>query len=728
MARHGQRALRQRRRLQRGIRPGLREIDQHIDGSLKEIVFAEGDEAKERLSHTSNAQPALFALHLALHKTLEAKGLEPDCLAGHSIGELSAAQISGVLSLRDAAKIICARGELMGALPKGGAMLAIAATEQEANHYIQDEGKELSIAGLNSPSSTVISGTEEAIQLAQEHFEAKGLKTKRLEVSHAFHSALMEPMLAELEEVAKSLNYNPPQIPIASNLSGELLTEAQATDPAYWVSQVREAVRFKDAVETLAARGTTTYIELGPDPVLSPMASETLIAKGEEQTPVPTLREGREETEAIATAIASAHAQGAKLDWEAFFKGTAPKRVPLPTYPFQRERFWLNSDMGGADVSSAGLSDPGHPLLGAAIEDPQGQGLTLTGRISLPTHPWLADHAVYETPILPGTAFLELALQAAERCGAKAIAELTLQAPLPLPEQGAVQLQVNVSGEDEGGNRQISIHSRPQSSDEDEAPEWSTHATGTLTSEAKASPAPLASWPPEGAEQISLENLYEQLADVGLNYGPAFQGLTAAWKAGEEIYAEVSLADAQREEAARFAIHPALLDSALHAAMLGATEQDKEGGVGLPFSWADVSLEASGAAELRLRLGKEAERRSALSCTIKTEHRWYRSAPCAPAGSPPSRWRGRGRSETACCRCAGRRRSCRHWTLPQTATARPSPRSGRSSWQTSRAIRASPPWSKRSPTGPLRPKRSSGGHRSPGASRPRRPAWLPRKS
>ena len=186
--------------------------------------------------------------------------------------------------------------------------------------------------------------------------------------------------------------------------------------------------------------------------------------------------------------------------------------MPLPTYPFQRERYWLNSVMRGADVGTAiGLSDPEHPLLGAAIEDPQGQGLTLTGRISLATHPWLADHAVFETPILPGTAFLELALQAAERCGAKAIGELTLQAPLPLPEQGAVQLQVNVSGQDEEGNgRSRSTHAR-RASEEDEAPEWSTHATGTLTSEAKPAPEPLAAWPPEGAEQIALENLYEQL-------------------------------------------------------------------------------------------------------------------------------------------------------------------------------------------------------------------------
>ena len=596
------------------------EIDQHIEGSLKEIVFATGEEAKERLQHTSNAQPALFATELALYRTLQAKGLEPDLLAGHSIGELTAAHIAGVLSLGDAAKLVCARGKLMGALPEGGAMLAIAAEEQEASAYLEGKEQELSIAAINSPTSTVLSGTAEAIQRAQEHFEAKGHKTKRLDVSHAFHSPLIEPMLEDFAEIAKSLDYQAPQIPIVSNLSGELLTEEQAKDPAYWVSQVREAVRFKDAIETLKAQGATTFIELGPDPVLCAMATETLSAEDPDaQAPIPTLREGREETEAIATSIAKAHSQGAKLDWQRFFKGTAPKRVPLPTYPFQRERYWLNSTVGAGDVSSAGLSDPEHPLLGAAIEDPHGEGLTLTGRISLQTHPWLADHAVFETPILPGTAFLELALQAAERCEAKAVGELTLQAPLVLPETGAVQLQVTVSGQDENANRQISIHSRPQgSAEEEEAPEWTTHAAGTLTSEAKAQAEPLAAWPPEGAEPISLDDVYEQLAEAGLEYGPAFQGLTAAWRDGEEVYAEVSLAEGQREEAGRFAIHPALLDSALHAAALSALAREgaQERAIDLPFSWNDVSLTAAGAAELRVRLtafeGDE-EKASALS-------------------------------------------------------------------------------------------------------------------
>ncbi|HEX8690721.1 MAG TPA: polyketide synthase dehydratase domain-containing protein, partial [Solirubrobacterales bacterium] len=315
-------------------------------------------------------------------------------------------------------------------------------------------------------------------------------------------------------------------------------------------------------------------------------------------------RSGRPEPEAIARAIASAHAAGAELDWEAFFKGSGAQRVPLPTYPFQRERFWIAGTMGASDPTSIGQASAEHPLLGAAVEiaGEEGGNLLLTGRLSLATHPWLADHAVGDTVLLPGTAFLELALHAAERTGAERVAELTLQAPLVLPESGAVQIQVSVEAEDEQGQRRIAIHSRPEDSEE-EAPEWTRHASGLLSSQPTVPPEPLAEWPPPGAEPIDLDSLYEQLADAGLNYGPAFQGLSAAWRQGEEILAEVSLADGQREEAQRFAIHPALLDSALHAAAL-TTEQE---GISLPFSWSGVGIEAAGPSELRVVLRREGE-------------------------------------------------------------------------------------------------------------------------
>ena len=580
------------------------ELDQHLDQPLKGLLFAEpGSKQAELLDQTQYTQPALFALEVALYRLLESQGLTPDLLAGHSVGEIAAAHISGVFDLPDAAKLICARGALMGALPEGGAMLAIAATEAEAESYLKDN-QELSVAAINSPTSTVLSGTEEAIEKAKAHFQAEGKKTKRLAVSHAFHSHLIEPMLEEFAEVAKSLTYAEPRIPIVSNTTGELLDPAQATDPAYWVSHVRQAVRFADSIQALKDKGASVFVEIGPEAALCPMAAETLEAKELQGATVPTLREGRGETEAIALSLASAHVHGARLDWSSFFRGTGAKRVPLPTYPFQRKRYWLDGTANTGDPSSIGLTDAEHPLLGAAISSPDSEALTLTGRISLATHPWLADHRVGETVLLPGTALLELALEAGSHIGAQTVRELTLQAPLVLPEQGSVAIQVAISGPDEQGEWAISIHSHPQGSEEEEEPEWSCHAAGTLTEELLQEPEPLTQWPPQGAQPLETEELYERLADAGIEYGPAFQGLTAAWRAGEEVYAEVSLSEEQRDHAGRYGIHPALLDAALHSVAFTAKEGEN---AKLPFSWQGVSIHASGASGLRVRLSSQAK-------------------------------------------------------------------------------------------------------------------------
>ncbi len=583
------------------------QLDLHLQTPLKEIVFGESEEA---LDDTTYAQPALFALQVALFRALESRGLSPDFLTGHSVGEISAAHLAGVLSLPDAAKLIAARGRLMGALPKGGAMVAIQITEQEAAEYLAGKEKELSIAAVNSPSSTVLSGEGEAIEQAQAHFEEQGKKTKRLAVSHAFHSPLIDPMLEEFEQLVRSLELHSPQIPIISNLSGELLSEEQAKDPAYWVTHARQPVRFADAIATLEAQGTSAYLELGPDPVLCAMAEQCL---GEEDQGalIATLREGRDEADALALSLAAAHANGAKLNWEDLFKGTGAKRVPLPTYPFQRKRYWLTSSGGAGDLTAAGQSSADHPLLGAAVELAGGEGesLLLTGRLSLATHPWLADHAVADTVLLPGTGFLELALRAGEQAGTPTIEELTLQAPLILPESGAVQIQVSVSGPGEDGKREIAIHSRPGGAGEDdlaEAPEWTCHAQGVLSGEAIEAPESLASWPPTGAEPMDVKDLYGRLEDLGLRYGPAFQGLGAAWKQGEEVFAEVSLSEEHSREAERFGVHPALFDSTGHAGiavMLGAAETvGEEAKLALPFSWRGISVFAPGASSLRVRI------------------------------------------------------------------------------------------------------------------------------
>ncbi|HEX6687505.1 MAG TPA: type I polyketide synthase, partial [Solirubrobacterales bacterium] len=300
----------------------------------------------------------------------------------------------------------------------------------------------------------------------------------------------------------------------------------------------------------------------------------------------------------FALSLAQAHAAGAAVDWGAYFAGSGAQTVKLPTYPFQRERYWLNSSPTIGDVSAAGLSTAGHPLLGAAVELAGAEGLLLTGRLSLDTHPWLADHAVAGTVLLPASVFLALALRAGEQVGAETVEELTMQAPLVLTENGAVVLQVSVSAAGEDDRREISIHARREGEDA----EWVAHATGMLSAEPVAAPAPADVWPPEGAVSLEVDYIYDRLAELGVEYGPAFQGLTAAWRDSGHVYAEVSLPEQVVHESGSFAIHPALLDSALQSAMLATLDEQAGPGLGFPFAWRGVGLEAIGAKEARVCL------------------------------------------------------------------------------------------------------------------------------
>ncbi|MER7114167.1 type I polyketide synthase [Saccharomonospora azurea] len=547
---------------------------------LREVI--EGDE--QELNQTEFAQAALFAVEVALFRLLESWGVRPDFLMGHSIGEIAAAHVAGVLSLEDACTLVAARGRLMQALPNGGAMVAIEATEDEF-----EPTDEFGIAAINGPSSVVISGVESAVLAVAEEFSARGRKTKRLSVSHAFHSPLMEPMLDDFREIVGGLAFQQPRIPVVSNLTGELSNDLAS--PEYWVSHVREAVRFADGVTTLAAQGVSNFVELGPDGVLSGMAQQSV----SEGLFVPVLRGDRPEVRTAIGALAAMHCRGVAVDWTTLVQGT---RIDLPTYAFQHERFWPRGvATAQGDLTAAGLGTADHPLFGAAVEMADG-GLVLTGRLSLATHGWLADHVVHGNALLPGTAFVELALQAGRRAGCERLTELTLAAPLVLPESGAVQLQVVLGPVDDSGGRDITIHSRRERDDLPE--EWTQHATGALTSGPASVDGDLTAWPPEGAEAIDVTEFYGGTAE-GLEYGPAFQGLRAAWRLGDDVYTEVELPEEEHAEAERCGLHPALLDAALHGIGLGDFVSDAEAG-SLPFSWSGVTIVAAGALRVRVRL------------------------------------------------------------------------------------------------------------------------------
>ncbi|MEV4383940.1 acyltransferase domain-containing protein, partial [Streptosporangium sp. NPDC049644] len=586
----------------------IAELDPLLDGSLREVVFAEpGSVEAGSLDQTGWAQPALFAVETALFRLVSSWGVRPDVLAGHSIGEITAAHVAGVLSLADACALVAGRARLMQALPSGGAMVAVQTSEEEVSGLLAGHEGEVSVAAVNGPTSVVIAGAEEAVLEVAAALEERGIRAKRLRVSHAFHSPLMEPMLEDFRTLASRLTYSAPRVPIVSTLTGQAATAEQLCSPDYWVDQVRGTVRFADGVRTLHGQGVRAYLELGPDGVLTAMAAGTLDAdRDADAVLVPVLRGDRDEHTAVMTALARLHVHGVPVNWQAVLP--RGRRVDLPTYAFEHQRYWPEGAGSGAgNVAAAGLAAADHPLLGAAVSLADSDGVLLTGRLSVGSHPWLADHAVAGTVIFPGTGFLELAIRAGDQVGCDLVKELTLVAPLLLGETDAVAVQVWVGAAQESGHRSVNIYARSAQA-ADDVP-WVRHATGTLATGALATgtspavPFDAAVWPPAGATAVELDGLYEGLAAGGFEYGPVFRGLRAAWRGTDgAVYAEVVLPEQAASSAGSFGMHPALLDAVLHTVPFIGLEP-VEGGR-LPFSWSEVSLHATGAAMLRVRMSR----------------------------------------------------------------------------------------------------------------------------
>ncbi|WP_406396645.1 type I polyketide synthase [Streptomyces sp. NBC_00882] len=571
------------------------ELDRHLERPLRDVLWGTDADA---LNNTAYAQAGLFATQVALYRLIETWGVNPDVLAGHSIGELAAAHITGIWTLADAARVVTARGTLMAALPTGGTMATIQAPHTQVETWLTDHNPALiGIAAINAPDSTVISGQTETIDTVVAIAEAAGCRTTRLHVSHAFHSPLMHPMLDDYRQILEQITYQTPTINIVSSVTGESVTD-EWTTPDYWIHQVREPVRFADTLTTLTDSGATTLLEIGPDAVLTTLATNQLPTTVHA---VATQRRNHPQPTALLTALATTHTHGHTVNWDAYYTPAHPHTTPLPTYPFQHnDRYWLTAPSSSTNVASAGLRAARHPLLGAAVDLAAGNSVVLTGRLSLQSHPWLADHAILDTVLLPGTAFLELALDAGQRVGCDQVEELTLTAPLVLTAEGAVDIQVVVESADAAGRHGLTVYARPAQDLDDVEDEWTAHATGVLTADAPKPIAPFAQWPPADASEVDVTEAYAELTANGHGYGPAFQGLSRVWRRGDEVFAEVCLPEAVRSDAELFTLHPALFDAALHPLLPGVVDPTRAGG--LPFSWSRVRVHRSGAWQLRVHL------------------------------------------------------------------------------------------------------------------------------
>ncbi len=562
------------------------ELDRHLLRPLREVMWGHDENV---LNTTEFAQPALFAVEVALYRLLESWGMRPDYVMGHSVGELTAAHVAGVLSLENAAVLVAARGRFMQALPAGGAMVALQATEEEVRPLLGDD---VGIAAINGPTSVVVSGAQKAVAAVAESLREMGRRTHRLAVSHAFHSPLMEPMIAEFSTVAGGLAIGQPTIPIISNVTGQLTSDGFAS-AQYWTTHIRQAVRFADSVRFAHSAGATRFLEVGPGGGLTASIDESL--PDADIVSVPMLRKDRPEPTSLTTAAAQAFVSGAAVDWRKVLG--SGRFVELPTYAFERRRFWLSGDGAAVDAAGLGLESSEHPLLGAVVELPASGGVVLTGRLAPASQPWLNDHAIGGVVLFPGAGFVELVIRAGDEVGCGVVEELMLAAPLVLPATGSVAVQVVVGGCDETGSRAVSVFSRA-----DAGSGWVLHAEGHVSSGSVEPGADLSAWPPVGAAPVDVTGVYEQLAARGYGYGPAFQGLTAMWRRGDEVFAEVSLPANAGVSPAGFGVHPAVLDAALHAVIVATDGADADSGVLVPFSWQRVCLHAAGASAVRARI------------------------------------------------------------------------------------------------------------------------------
>ncbi|MFF5392549.1 SDR family NAD(P)-dependent oxidoreductase [Streptomyces sp. NPDC013012] len=561
------------------------------------------------LDRVDVVQPVTWAVMVSLAELWRSLGVVPDAVVGHSQGEIAAAAVSGALSLQDAARVVALRAGVIGRELAGlGGMASIPLPRVQVEERLAsgEWAGRLSVAAVNGPSSTVVAGDADAIVEIVAAYQAEDVRARQVPVDYASHSAHVERIEAELLDVLAPIVPRRSEIPFYSTVEGGLLTDTAVLGASYWYRNLRQTVRFEDTVRNLLDDGFGTFVESSAHPVLIMGVQETADSVGLDVLAGGSLRRKEGGLERFLTSAAELFVRGVDVDWAALFDGTGARTVDLPTYAFQRTRHWApTSPAGVGDAAAArfGMVWETHPLLGGALPVASTGETVFAGRISLADHPWIADHAVRGRTLLPGTAFVELALHAAAATGCATVEELSLEAPLVLDGRRAAQVQVRVEAADGQGRRRLTVHSRPEGAADEEVA-WTRHGESVVAPAAVPVTAAdwAAAWPPAGAERVEPADVYGQFSDLGYEYGEVFAGVEALWRADGEVFAEVRLPARARTDAAGYGVHPALFDAALQPWLAGGLLDVPDGSVLLPFAWKGVTLHAAGADALRVRI------------------------------------------------------------------------------------------------------------------------------
>ncbi len=578
-------------------------LERWADWSVVDVL--RGDADPGLMDRVEVLQPVTFAVMVGLAAVWASAGVVPDAVVGHSQGEVAAACVAGALSLEDAAKVVAIRSRVLAAELAGrGGMASVALSEGEAAERLAPWAGRVEVAAVNSPSSVVIAGDARAMDEAVEWLAGEGVRVRRVASDCAGHTRQVEGVREVLARDLPDVRALAPAVPFFSTVTGGWVREAGVLDGGYWFRNLREQVRFGSAVADLVGAGYGVFVEVSAHPVLVQPVTEIADHAGADVAVTGTLRRDDGGLRRLLTSMAGLFVRSVAVDWGGVLPaGAVSARVELPTYAFDHRHYWLRP-VAAADASSLGQAAAGHPLLGAVVALPQSGGLVFTTRLSLRSHPWLADHVAGGVVVVPGTGLVELAVRAGDEAGCPVLEELVVEAPLAVPERGGVRVQVTVGGLAESGTRAVEVYS--QREDAAGGDGWVRHAAGVLAADGAGrggSGFDFAAWPPPGARRAEIGGGYEVLARAGYGYGPAFRGVRAVWRRGGEVFAEVALPEEQRKEAGRFGIHPALLDAALHAVLLdGAPGGDGDGGLLLPFAWNGLVLHAGGASALRVRL------------------------------------------------------------------------------------------------------------------------------